>query len=98
MNQLLCSVTVEEGNEMNIYHCQNWQLKKTKAMSSCTYVSDTKHRTLNEGQSTDVCILHLHIYREGQRELTVLLFIGCHVGVFVSELSFVFKPSTQTRK
>lgn len=63
MNQLLCSVTVEEGNEMNIYHCQNWQNKKAKAMSSCPYVSDTKCWTLNEGQSTDVYILHLHIKR-----------------------------------
>lgn len=51
MNQLLCSVTVEGGKqEMNISLPTNWQ---QKAMQSCPYVSDTKHRTVNEGQSTD---------------------------------------------
>lgn len=50
MNQLLCSFTVEEGNEMHI----SLPALATKAMSSCPYVSDTKRRTVNKGQSTDV--------------------------------------------
>lgn len=54
MNQLLCSVTVEEGNRMNI----SMPKLATKAMSSCPYVSDTKCRTVNEGQSTDVYMSH----------------------------------------
>lgn len=52
MNQLLCSV--EERIEMNI------SLPKLaiKAMQSCPYVSETKCRTVNEGQSTDVYMSH----------------------------------------
>lgn len=35
MNQLLCSVTVKEGDKRWIYHCQNWQQKPCKAVLMC---------------------------------------------------------------